>query len=49
MGGRKGAVAPTVVVDVVLLYKDEEVVTNSNGEKSKYKLLFKYSLFIFYV
>ncbi|KAE9522158.1 hypothetical protein AGLY_017418 [Aphis glycines] len=33
MGGRKGAIAPTVVVDAVLLYNDEVVVTNSNGEK----------------
>jgi len=43
MGGQKGAVAPTIVVDAVLLYTDK-VVTNDNGEKSKYKLLFKYCL-----
>lgn len=37
MGGRKAAVDPTIVIDAVLLFKDQVVITNDNKEKSKYK------------
>jgi len=39
MGGRKGAVDPTIVIDAVLLFKDQVIITKDNEEKSKYKLI----------
>lgn len=35
MSGRKPAVAPTKVIDVILKFKDKIVQIGENGEKSK--------------
>ena len=39
MSGRKPAVAPTKVIEVVLQFKDRIVRIDENDEKSKYTLL----------
>lgn len=38
MAGRKPKVPPTIVLDAILQYKDRVVVTDANGDKSKYLL-----------